>query len=658
MTMLCRGRSAGRIALFGAAVWLAMLSPLASARADVITDVNTAMLNIIQNTSASLIDGPPEVANEIQMVDSAMFDAVNAATGSTFSAINYTGGAVAGADANAAALSAAVTVMNNLYVNAGTSLYQQYEGVKGSAVYGGSSPYANDAVGPSATQMTAVLADVASVASELSALGNSTAVTTGTTLGAAAGAAAIAQNNASGSAAAMVSSLTPPTPTGSGTTPGVYVPPASRPELGYADGGVAPVGMTSAQLAGVEATIPAALASNPTTLGSSTYAAQVFQTECQGSGTALPANIEAACTAAGFPPESAAEAQAALFWNDPGGTLQPPGHWLQIADTVTSQEGLSLLQTAEATALAAIAQNDAGIGVWALKYQYNQWRPITAIRDCADNWNSTFNNEPTGSGTVNACDASWTSLIATPPHPDYLAGHPGFSGAAATALADILGDNVTFVSTSNAYCNAGTASVDNDGYIMGCTVGINFYSIASASCANSGALQYDSLGTVIGCLVGGTFTSGETVSDCQAADGTLTYDGSGNYTGCTVGATAETVTGGGCNNADSQPVLNPDGSANLLYNGNPLICPIAETFTSLSEASGGFLGAEFSRVVGGIHTPDAVTGALALGDAIGNIVTGDEIPEPPMIPVLAGGLLALGLLHRRRLSRPPVALPV
>ena len=77
------------------------------------------------------------------------------------------------------------------------------------------------------------------------------------------------------------------------------------------------------------------------------------------------------------------------------------------------------------------------------------------------------------------------------------------------------------------------------------------------------------------------------------------------------------MTGGGCNNAGSEPVLNSDYTANPLYNDSPLICPIAETYTSLSQASGGFLGAEFSRVVGGIHTPAAVVQALALGNAIG-----------------------------------------
>ena len=79
--------------------------------------------------------------------------------------------------------------------------------------------------------------------------------------------------------------------------------------------------------------------------------------------------------------------------------------------------------------------------------------------------------------------------------------------------------------------------------------------------------------------------------------------------------------------------LNADYTANPLYNYSPLICPIAETYTSLSQASGGFLGAEFSRVVGGIHTPAAVVEALALGTPVlcSNLPAlrenGGEVPE-------------------------------
>ena len=178
------------------------------------------------------------------------------------------------------------------------------------------------------------------------------------------------------------------------------------------------------------------------------------------SGTALPSGVESVCAAHGFLPERAREAQAALFWDDPGGTSQPPGHWLQIADTVTAAAGSDLLQTARATALAGIAMDDAGIATWETKYNYNSWRPFSAIQDCSG-WNANFTT----------CDASWSSLIATPPHPDYLAGHPAFSGAAATALDAALGtDNIAFTSTSDAYCNAGTTMTDAEGHIIGCTL--------------------------------------------------------------------------------------------------------------------------------------------------------------------------------------------
>jgi len=625
-----RGRNGswGRLGALLGALWLCLVAVPSIGHADVITDVNNDVLNIIQNTSASWIDGPPEVANEIQMIDSAMFDAVNAASGGTLIPINYSG-AVANADANAAALSAALTVMNNLYVNGSTSLYQQYEG-KTAGQYPALSAYPSGAtVGPTTTQMAAVLADVNNVSAELSALGNSTAISNGTAVGAAAANAAITANNASGSQAAMVATLTPYQAPGTGstpltTTPGVYVSPGGRPALQPTWGGVAPVTMTSATLSAIEASIPAPDTTNPNGtpnvagLNSADYANQVLQVECEGSGTGLPANAAAACAAAGYAPESAAAAQAALFWNDPGGTLQPPGHWLQIADTVAEQSGLSLLQTAQATALAGVALNDAGIGVWETKYQYNSWRPVTAIQACSGgvySWNSTLTAD-------DSCDTSWSSLIATPPHPDYLAGHPGFSGGAATILTNVLAaDNVTlqpFVSTSNAYCNAGTTTVDADGYISSCTTGAGTFTISASDC--SGTAVYDSVGTVIGCTVGGI---------------------------------PVTMVGADCNNAGAVTVLNPNYTMDPAYNASPLICPIAETYTSLTQASSGELGAEYSRVVGGIHTPDAVEEALALGNEVGTDLSNDLVPEPPMAPTIGASLLILGALRYRRRARTP-----
>jgi hypothetical protein len=158
------------------------------------------------------------------------------------------------------------------------------------------------------------------------------------------------------------------------------VPPSNRPAMTPTWGTMQPMGISSTTLAALEATIPVAYAATDQGLISEAYAMQVMQTECQGSGTGLPSNVASACSAAGFAPESAAEAQAALFWNDPGATLQPPGHWLQIADTIAMQEELDLLHTARATATVGLALHAAGIGAWAIKYQDVAWRPVTAVQ--------------------------------------------------------------------------------------------------------------------------------------------------------------------------------------------------------------------------------------------------------------------------------------
>ncbi|MBV8088344.1 MAG: vanadium-dependent haloperoxidase [Alphaproteobacteria bacterium] len=570
----CGWRKLQRCGVLFGTVWLAAFVSSGSVRANAVIDVNNALLNIIQNTSAALVDGPPEVAREIALIDGAMFDAVNAASGNPYPPIVYNRGPVPGANPDAAALQAALTVMNSLY--GPSSLYQQYEGVTGATYYPSIPAYKNALVGPTATQMNIVAAEISMINSELAALGSGHSVTAGIALGTAAGNAMLAVSANDGGYAASLQTLTPYVSPNEGNA-GVYVPPVNRPAMTPTWGTVQPIGISSVTLAALEMMIPVAYATTSQGLASQAYALQVLQTECEGAGTGLPSNVANACSAAAFGPESAAEAQAALFWNDPGGTLQPPGHWLQIADTIAIQEELDLLDTARATATVGLALHAAGIGAWAIKYQDVAWRPVTAIQDCAA-WSSYFSS----------CDAVWASLIALPPHPDYVAGHPAFSGAAATALAAVLGsDTVTFTSTSNAYCNGGLTTRDSLGNVVSCTLNGTVYSIAAAECANGGTLVYDAAGTV---------------------------------TGCTLTGIPQTVIGGGCNNAGLVSVLNSDYTANPAYNRSPLICPIAETYTSLSQASGGFLGAEFSRVVGGIHTPAAVVQALALGNAIGSFI--------------------------------------
>jgi len=94
-------------------------------------------------------------------------------------------------------------------------------------------------------------------------------------------------------------------------------------------------------------------------------------------------------------------------------------------------------------------------------------------------------------------------------------------------------------------------------------------------------------------------------------------------------------------------------TSNGVNNGSPLICPITETFDTFSEASSGPNGSEFSRVVGGIHTPFSVEDALTVGDGIGQeIAQGaglpDILPEPSSLSVCALSVLALTCLRRPR----------
>ena len=532
--------------MLGLTVGLAAACLPSTSRANAILTWNNELLTTIQRTSALLVDGPPEVAREMAMVDTAMYDAANAASGLPYKPYAYTGPAVPGASLDAAALSAGYQVMNSIFSN----------------------PIWATTPGGSAAIQASVLASISSTYNTaLAALGSSPAVTSGVALGQAAASAMIAVRANDGSTAAIINGLTPQSAPGSGTVPGVYVPPSAsggRPAMFPMWNTVAPFGTTLDAIRGYEAQLPVVQQLSQHGLSafieSKQYANYVLQTECQGSSTALPAGIAAACDAAGFAPETPAQATAALFWNDPGTTVQPPGHWLRIADTVMISQGLSELQQARLGALVSIAENDAGIGAWDVKYQENLWRPITAIHDC-NPWNSFFTT----------CDPSWSSVIATPPHPDYVAGHPAFSGAAATVLQKFFGtDNISFTSISDTYCNFGTPVRDASGMITGC---------------NTGSLI---------------------VTQCN-----------------------DIPTGG------------------IQFNDSPLICPITEVFDSFTDASSGPNGAEFSRVVGGIHTPFAVEDALQLGNLIGADDFAHFVPEPASAVLVAPGLAAL-LARRRR----------
>ena len=553
------------------------------ARADAVLMWNDSLLNIIRQTSAALVDGPPEVARQIAIVNTAMYNAANDATGGQYQTYHASVGVTAGASAEAAALGAGYAAMMALFSAPGT------EGnplAAGADTIGGlwaqARPTGVGFTPPGAGQpisdqiVSQINAAFNSAVSALQLTTAPAALNTGLALGVADATLLTTSRLTDGAFQAIQNGLLTNVPAGSGTVAGVYIPPAARPEMMPQWGSVTPFGSASA------VTLPALMAQTKplgfdiTTaagrqalLQSPQYAAALLETQCQGSAAGLSAGMQATCNAAGFgltTAERIGQTTSALFWNDPGTTMQPPGHWLQIASTVALSQGLDTMEQARLMALVGTSMADAGIAAWGLKYQDNLWRPATAIRDCSD-WSA---------GAFTTCDPTWSSIIATPPHPDYIAGHPAFSGAAATALCSFFETcNVPFSSTSDVYCNGGTP-------------------------------QYSPTGLVIACLLN-----------------SVTYS----------------LANGDCN------VVQPNGT-----NTSPLICPITETYASFLDASSGEFGAEYSRVVGGIHTPFAVSDALNLGNQIGATIFANDfqpVPEPTTLPLLATALLALAPLRRR-----------
>jgi hypothetical protein len=125
----------------------------------------------------------------------------------------------------------------------------------------------------------------------------------------------------------------------------------------------------------------------------------------------------------------------ALFWDDaPNGKyLSAFGHWISVLAQVAKEKNLSLIETAEAYAKTSIAMHEAIIATWKLKFTYNLVRPVTYIQQHLDN--------------------KWLPIIGTPPHPEYPAAHATLSTAAAYALTDALGSNVSF--TDHSYDDIG-----------------------------------------------------------------------------------------------------------------------------------------------------------------------------------------------------------
>ena len=98
-------------AAIAAALAVAAALSAGSAQANAVTDINAAMIDAIRIGGTP----PPRASRAIAMVDIAVYDAVNAATGLKYDSYFYSGAKAGGISADAAAYVAGYTMLSNLF---------------------------------------------------------------------------------------------------------------------------------------------------------------------------------------------------------------------------------------------------------------------------------------------------------------------------------------------------------------------------------------------------------------------------------------------------------------------------------------------------------------------------------------------------------------
>jgi hypothetical protein len=159
----------------------------------------------------------------------------------------------------------------------------------------------------------------------------------------------------------------------------------------------------------------------PPDLGSAEYAADYDEVKTIGSKTSGTRTAE--------------QSSIARFWYEGS-----PQGWNRIARVIAAPRGLDLWSQARLFALVNIAIADGFIAGWNIRYFYNFWRPVTAIREGDADGNAATIGDP-----------SWESFLNTPAIPDYPSTHSALGAAAAEVLAEFFGtDEIAFTTTSGA----------------------------------------------------------------------------------------------------------------------------------------------------------------------------------------------------------------
>lgn len=105
----------------------------------------------------------------------------------------------------------------------------------------------------------------------------------------------------------------------------------------------------------------------------------------------------------------------------------------RLARELVAEQGTDLWDAARLFAYLNVALYDGYIAVWDSKYEYDHWRPVTAIRAA----------EATGNPSTTP-DPEWEPLRPTPPFQDYASAHATACAASLGVLRHAFGDEFSF----------------------------------------------------------------------------------------------------------------------------------------------------------------------------------------------------------------------
>ncbi len=144
--------------------------------------------------------------------------------------------------------------------------------------------------------------------------------------------------------------------------------------------------------------------------------------------------------------------QIARFWSQTS-----VAGYVSILRDVLTRDTRSPRELAHIVKVFHEVTGDAQIAVYASKYRYLRWRPVTALTTDDGNPNTPFVK-------------GWTPLITTPAHPEYPSGHVGYAAAAEVALQTFFGktpakpvraQSTVFPGVFTAYTTWGEITDDN-----------------------------------------------------------------------------------------------------------------------------------------------------------------------------------------------------